>query len=72
MSGSAAEAFGRIQAQLTFIGISSDGLFPPEEVRALAEEVRAAGVRAEYREMVTDHGHDAFLAEQTELIRLLQ
>ena len=69
---SAAEAFGRIQAQLTFIGISSDGLFPPEEVRALAEEVRAAGVRAEYREMVTDHGHDAFLAEQTELIRLLQ
>ena len=69
---SAAEAFGRIQAQLTFIGISSDGLFPPQEVRALAEEVKAAGVRAEYREMVTDHGHDAFLAEQTELIRLLQ
>ncbi len=69
---SQAEAFGRIQAQLTFIGISSDGLFPPGEVRALAEAVKAAGVRAEYREMVTDHGHDAFLAEQTELIRLLQ
>ena len=69
---SATEAFGRIQAQLTFIGISSDGLFPPQEVRALAEAVKAAGVRAEYREMVTDHGHDAFLAEQTELIRLLQ
>ena len=69
---SAAEVFGRIQAQLTFIGISSDGLFPPQEVRALAEAVKAAGVRAEYREMVTDHGHDAFLAEQAELIRLLQ
>jgi homoserine O-acetyltransferase len=67
-----AEAFGRIQAQLTFIGISSDGLFPPQEVRALAEAVKAAGALAEYREMVTDHGHDAFLAEQTELIRLLQ
>ena len=69
---SAAEAFGRIQAELTFIGISSDGLFPPQEVQALAEEVKAAGVRAEYREMITDHGHDAFLAEQAELIRLLQ
>ena len=69
---SAAEAFGRIQAELTFIGISSDGLFPSQEVQALAEEVKAAGVRAEYREMITDHGHDAFLAEQAELIRLLQ
>jgi homoserine O-acetyltransferase len=68
----ATEAFGRIQAHLTFIGISSDGLFPAREVRALAEAVKAAGVRAEYREMVTDHGHDAFLAEQMELICLLQ
>jgi homoserine O-acetyltransferase len=68
---SAAEAFGRIEAQLIFIGISSDGLFPAADVRRLADEVRAAGARAEYREMVTDHGHDAFLAEQTEVIRLL-
>jgi homoserine O-acetyltransferase len=67
-----AEAFSRIEAQLTFIGISSDGLFPPQEVRALAEAVKAAGAKAEYREMATDHGHDAFLAEQLELIRLLQ
>jgi homoserine O-acetyltransferase len=67
---SAREAFGRIQAEVTFIGISSDWLFPASNVR-LAEEVRDAGVRAEYREMVTDHGHDAFLAEQAELIRLL-
>jgi homoserine O-acetyltransferase len=69
---SAAEAFGRIQAQVTFIGISSDALFPPQDVRRLAEGVQAAGVRANYREMATDHGHDAFLAEQTELIFLLQ
>jgi homoserine O-acetyltransferase len=66
------EAFGRIQAELIFIGISSDWLFPAGDVRRLAEAVKQAGVRAEYREMVTDHGHDAFLAEQTELIRLLR
>jgi homoserine O-acetyltransferase len=66
-----AEAFGRIQAELTFIGISSDWLFPARDVERLAEAVRAAGVSAEYREMATDHGHDAFLAEQSELIRLL-
>ncbi len=67
----AKEAYRRIQADLTFIGISSDWLFPPGSVRRLAEEIRACGVRADYREMHTDHGHDAFLAEQAELLRLL-
>jgi homoserine O-acetyltransferase len=67
----AREAFGRIQARVTFIGISSDWLFPPGDVERLAKAVRVAGAEAEYREMVSDHGHDAFLAEQAELIRLL-
>ena len=65
------DAFGRIEAEVIFVGISSDWLFPPEDVRRLAEQVKAAGVRAEYREMLTDHGHDAFLAEQGELVQLL-
>jgi homoserine O-acetyltransferase len=67
----AQEAFGRIEAELVFVGISSDWLFPAADVRELAETVKAAGASAEYREMRTDHGHDAFLAEQKELIRLL-
>ncbi len=66
------EAFGRIRARLVFIGISTDWLFPATEVKRFAEIVRAAGAQAEYREMTSDHGHDAFLAEQTELVRLLQ
>ena len=66
------EAFGRIRAQLSFVGISSDWLFPSESVREFAETIRAAGVNADYREMNSDHGHDAFLAEQVELVRLLQ
>jgi len=69
---SAAEAFGRIRARLSFVGISSDWLFPPEQVRAFAEAIQAAGVQADYRQMTSDHGHDAFLAEQAELVRLLQ
>ena len=66
------EVYGRICAQLIFIGISSDWLFPPDSIRALVESMRSAGVQAEYREMTSSHGHDAFLAEQPELIRLLQ
>jgi len=70
--GSPKEAFGRIRARLSFIGISSDWLFPEPMVREFANSVRAAGVEADYREMVSDHGHDAFLAEQAALVRLLQ
>ena len=69
---SATEAFGRICAQLSFVGISSDWLFPAETVRDFAEAIRAAGVCADYREMNSAHGHDAFLAEQADLVKLLQ
>ncbi len=66
------EAFGRIRARLSFVGISTDWLFPPEAVREFAYAIRAAAVAADYREMTSAHGHDAFLAEQAELLRLLQ
>jgi homoserine O-acetyltransferase len=69
---SPAEAFGGIRARLSFIGIRSDWLFPPETVRDFADSIRAAGVCADYREMDSAHGHDAFLAEQAALVRLLQ
>jgi len=69
---SAKEAFTSIRARLTFIGISSDWLFPAESVREFAALIRSTGVPAEYREMTSSHGHDAFLAEQAELVRLLQ
>lgn len=69
---SAKEAFGRIRARLNFVGISSDWLFPPESVRELAHLIRSVGVNVDYREMSSSHGHDAFLAEQADLVRLLQ
>ena len=69
---SPSQIFSRIKARLIFVGISSDWLFPPQSVRAFAEAIRATGVDAEYREMSSSHGHDAFLAEQAELVRLLQ
>jgi len=66
------QAFGGIRARLSFVGISSDWLFPPHAVRDFAYTIRSAGVQADYREMTSAHGHDAFLAEQVELVRLLQ
>jgi homoserine O-acetyltransferase len=69
---SPAEVFGRIRARLCFVGISSDWLFPAREVSDFVNTIREAGVHADYREMTSNHGHDAFLAEQAELVLLLQ
>lgn len=67
-----ADAYGKISARLKIVGISSDWLFPEPSVRRFAEQIIASGARAEYREMVSEHGHDAFLAEQAELVRLIR
>lgn len=50
-------------AELLFVGISSDWLFLPQDVRAAAERFARLGFRSEYAEIQSDHGHDAFLAE---------
>ncbi|MSQ96405.1 MAG: homoserine O-acetyltransferase [Gemmataceae bacterium] len=57
-----AKILSRAKAKMTLIGIAHDWLFPPEEVRGLAERFQAARVAAEYAEIVTNHGHDGFLA----------
>ena len=64
-------AYSRITAHVTLVGISTDWLFPPEDVRSLAAIIQAAGTRCDYREMASNHGHDAFLAEPDQLVRLL-
>lgn len=58
--------------ELLFVGITSDWLFRPEDVRAAAQRLRERGFDATYRELESDHGHDAFLAEPKALAHLLQ
>jgi len=55
------------ESELTFVGITSDWLFRPQDVRAAADRFRARGWNARYLELESDHGHDAFLAESAAL-----
>jgi homoserine O-acetyltransferase len=57
---------------LTFVGISSDWLFRPQEIRAAARRFASLGYDARYLELSSDHGHDAFLAEPQTLAALLR
>ncbi len=69
--GSKEAAYRRIKARITLVGISSDWLFPPQDVRKLAEDIGACGARCDYREIISSHGHDAFLAEPEKLAQVL-
>lgn len=68
---SAEAAYRRIQAEVVMVGISSDWLFPPAAIAALAASLVRAGVRCHHGELLSSHGHDAFLAEPDALARLL-
>jgi homoserine O-acetyltransferase len=61
------DAFSRVCADLLFVGITSDWLFPANEVRVTAERASRAGAHARYAEIDTLSGHDAFLKDWPEL-----
>lgn len=65
------EARIRAGTNLLFVGISSDWLFRPQDVRAASERFRARGAHASYAELRSDHGHDAFLAEPHALTAII-
>jgi homoserine O-acetyltransferase len=61
------EALSRVTADLLFVGIKSDWLFPAGEVRGTAEKAAEAGADSRYAEIDTLSGHDAFLKDWAEL-----
>jgi homoserine O-acetyltransferase len=61
--GGAAQALARVKVPVLAVGISSDLLYPAYQSQEIADLVRAGGGRAEYVELQSPHGHDAFLLE---------
>lgn len=70
--GSDAAAFRRIRADVLALGISSDWLYPAEQVRGLARDIVAAGGRARYVQLDSLNGHDAFLKDWEQMDALLR
>jgi len=64
--GGVAAALGRIEGRLVGVGIPGDLLYAPDDVRAW---VHAPG--AEYREIVSPVGHDAFLLDHAQVGAIL-
>src|SRR5690606_29483510 len=60
-------AFSRVQAPRVSVGVRSHILSPQHQSREIVELASAAGREAEYRELDSPHGHDAFLIETDQL-----
>jgi homoserine O-acetyltransferase len=66
------ESYSRIQAEVLFVGITSDWLFPAKEIKDTVERASSVGARASYAEIDTLSGHDAFLKDWKELEEAIQ
>ncbi|MBA3287915.1 MAG: homoserine O-acetyltransferase [Acidimicrobiia bacterium] len=65
--GALARAMGRITAEAVVVGISSDMLYPSYQQRQIDELLRSEGLKSEYVEVSSPHGHDGFLIEFDQL-----
>ncbi len=65
------EEIRRVKAETYLVGISSDWLFPSNDVRKLAERFNRNGAKAEFIEMVSPDGHDAFLSDTAKMNEIL-
>lgn len=65
--GGVENALARIKAETTVVGITTDIIFLPEEMRQLTGMIPGA----EYHEIQSEFGHDGFLVEHQQLNRIL-
>ncbi|MGQ0616310.1 MAG: homoserine O-acetyltransferase MetX [Acidimicrobiia bacterium] len=61
--GGLAPALARVRVPTLAIGVSSDVLYPVYQSREIVDGIRAGGSPADYAEIDSPHGHDAFLIE---------
>jgi homoserine O-acetyltransferase/O-succinyltransferase len=57
----------RVAAPVLLVGISSDWLFPPDDIRTLTANLQRLGIDATYREIDSPNGHDSFLKDWDQL-----
>jgi homoserine O-acetyltransferase len=70
--GAAARATAERVKTVVGVGVDTDLLYLPGEVRAWTDAYRGAGVDARYREIRSPSGHDAFLIEWDQVEAILR
>ena len=60
-------AFRNCRSRFLVLSFSSDWLYPPSQSLELVEGIQANGLSAEYHEIESSYGHDAFLLESEKM-----
>lgn len=60
------------EAQIDLVAIDSDLFFPAMENRETQKRLQQLGYQAGYHQITSDHGHDAFLIEYSQLNRIIE
>lgn len=61
-------ALGHVRAKTLAVGISSDILFPPLDLKIIVQNIQGS----HYAEISSDYGHDGFLIEHAQLSSIIQ
>lgn len=69
--GSLQESLKQTLAKFLLIGFSSDWLFPPDDMKEIANALRKNGSDVTYITLESSYGHDAFLLELDSLTKLI-
>jgi homoserine O-acetyltransferase/O-succinyltransferase len=70
--GGLESALAAIQTRTTVVGINSDYLYHPADLRRTVHQARTLGAPLTYQELNSPHGHDAFLIEYDALGNLVK
>lgn len=66
-NGGESHWFDQISAPMVLAGISSDWLFPPDDIELLAARLADRGKDVRYRQIESPNGHDSFLKDWDQL-----
>ncbi len=70
--GGIGAALGAFKGKLIGVGIPGDLLYTPGDVKHWVEQAQAHGANASYREIISGHGHDAFLLEPRQVQEIIR
>jgi homoserine O-acetyltransferase/O-succinyltransferase len=69
--GSVSQAFAKARASFCVLSFSSDWLYTTQEARMIVRALTAQGLDVSFSEINSPHGHDGFLLEDADYMRVI-
>lgn len=71
-SGSLAKALEKVKAKFLVVSFKSDWLYPPYQSKEIVKALMVNGVDVTYCEIDSRYGHDAFLMDEGDMLKIIR